>query len=152
MIGNTVYIIVFFILEVSKLKEALTDLKFILLLGKGYVKFSLSDSKRHTIHYFQIQEFRKPEYVVSSMIQLPIAYYCHPTIDQCVIVTCEGKLFSGGYLNDANVQWTLQAKTTKFTPANRSDYIFGTTQPFYSYIGNHTQNKISYPKKYFQVI
>ncbi|CAF4880362.1 unnamed protein product, partial [Rotaria sp. Silwood1] len=104
------------------------DIKFTLPdnvnLGKGHVEFSLPDSKSDTEHYFRIEEFRTPEYVVSSMIQPLIAHYCHPTTDRYVIATCEGKLFAGGYLSNANVQWTVQAETTTFTPANRYDYKF----------------------------
>ncbi|CAF2888260.1 unnamed protein product [Rotaria sp. Silwood2] len=131
-------------------KEELIDFEFILLLGEGYVNFSLPDSKTDTQHYFQIREFRTPEYEVSSMIQSPVAYYCHSTVDQHVIATCEGQIIGGGHLSDANVQWTVHAEATKFIPANRYDYMFGRAQSFSYYSGDHTQNKISYPEKYFQ--
>ncbi|CAF4377770.1 unnamed protein product, partial [Rotaria magnacalcarata] len=52
------------------------------------------------------------------MIRPPLAYYCYPTVDQYAIASSEGKLFVGGYLNDAYVRWTVQATTTTFTPAN----------------------------------
>ncbi|CAF5195225.1 unnamed protein product, partial [Rotaria magnacalcarata] len=49
------------------------DVKFTLPdnvnLGNGYVMFSLPDSQSSTTHYFKVQEFRKPEYEVSSMIR-----------------------------------------------------------------------------------
>ncbi|CAF2115781.1 unnamed protein product [Rotaria magnacalcarata] len=84
------------------------DIKFTLPdnvnLGEGYVTFRLSDSTSEETHYFEIQEFRRPEYLVSSMVRSSIAYYCHPTVDQYVIISCEGKLFAGGYLSDASVQ------------------------------------------------
>ncbi|CAF3025123.1 unnamed protein product, partial [Rotaria sp. Silwood2] len=130
------------------------DIKFTLPdnanLGKGRVEFSLPDSKSDTEHYFRIEEFRTPEYVVSSMIQPTIAHYCHPTTDRYVIATCEGKLFAGGYLSNANVQWTVQAETTTFTPANRYDYMFGRAKSFSYYSDDHTQSKISYPNKSLQ--
>jgi len=85
------------------------------------------------------------------MIQSPISYYCHPTIDQYVIVNCEGKLFSGGYLTNANVQWTIRAKSITFKPANRSEYKFGRSKPHSHYSDDYDQNEI-YPKKHFQVI
>ncbi|CAF3755727.1 unnamed protein product [Rotaria sp. Silwood1] len=96
-------------------------------LGNAYVAFILPDSVNSYTHQFKIQEFRRPEYEVSSTIQSATTYYCHPTTDQHAIVTCQGKLFSGGYLNDANVRWTVRAETTKFKPANRSEYTFATT-------------------------
>jgi hypothetical protein len=80
------------------------------------------------------------------MIQSPISYYC------------EGKLFSGGYLTNANVQWTIRAKPITFKPANRSEYKFGRSEykfgrskPRSHYSDDYDQNEI-YPKKYFQVI
>ncbi|CAF4209806.1 unnamed protein product [Rotaria socialis] len=130
------------------------DVKFTLPdnvnLGSGYVTFSLPDSQSSTTHYFKVQEFRKPEYEVSSMIRPTIAHYCYPIVDEYVIATCQGKLFAGGYLNDANVQWTVKAETTKFTPPKRSDYIFGRGQPFFCWFGNNNETEISYPKKHFQ--
>ncbi|CAF1038277.1 unnamed protein product [Rotaria sp. Silwood1] len=130
------------------------DIKFTLPdnvnLGNGYVTFSLPDSQSSTTHYFKVQEFRKPEYEVSSMVRPTIARYCHPIVDEYVIATCQGKLFAGGYLNDANIQWTVQAGTTTFTPPKRSDYIFGRAQPFFCWFGNNNQTEISYPEKYFQ--
>ncbi|CAF4451576.1 unnamed protein product, partial [Rotaria magnacalcarata] len=95
-------------------------------------------------------EFRKPEYVVSSMIRPPLAYYCYPTVDQYAIASCEGKLFVGGYLNDAYVRWTVQATTTTFTPANQYGYMFGRAQSFCYYSSYDRKTKISYPKKHFQ--
>jgi uncharacterized protein YfaS (alpha-2-macroglobulin family) len=120
-------------------------------LGKACINLSLSDSKSDTKHYFQIEEFRKPEFIVSSMIQSPISYYSHPTIDQYVIANCEGKLFSGGYLTNANVQWTIRAKSITFQPANRSEYKFGRFKPRSRYSDDYDQNEI-YPQKHFQVI
>lgn len=119
------------------------------LLGNGYIRFNLADSQSETMHQFQIQEFRKPEYEVSSSIRPTIVHYCHSVTDEYVIATCQGKLFAGGYLNDANVQWTVQAESTKFTPPKRSDYIFGRGQPFFCWFND--EKTISYPEKRFQV-
>ena len=123
----------------------------LLFLGDASVRFSLPNSQTGTTHYFKVQEFRRPEYEVSSMTRPSIVHYCHPADDQYVIATCEGKLFAGGHLNDANVQWTVQAETTTFTPAKRSDYTFGRARPFFCWFGNNDDNKITYPAKHFQV-
>ncbi|CAF4241465.1 unnamed protein product [Rotaria sp. Silwood2] len=120
-------------------------------LGDGYVEFSLPDSKNGTKHYFNVQEFRKPEYQVSSMIRPTIAHFRYPTVDEYVIATCQGKLFSGGYLSYANVKWTVQAETTTFIPAKRFDYIFGRGQSFFSWFDDDDETKISYPTKHLQV-
>ncbi|CAF3804548.1 unnamed protein product [Rotaria sp. Silwood1] len=119
-------------------------------LGNAYVAFILPDSVNSYTHQFKIQEFRRPEYEVSSTIQSATTYYCHPTTDQHAIVTCQGKLFSGGYLNDANVRWTVRAETTKFKPANRSEYTFGRAEPMFFWFRHNDENKISYPAKHIQ--
>ncbi|CAF1370238.1 unnamed protein product [Adineta steineri] len=121
-------------------------------LGNAWVRFNLPDSKSETTHTFIVQEFRRPEYEVSSMTRPSIVHYCHSNNDAYVIATCQGKLFAGGYLNDANVQWAIHAETTTFTPANRSDYKFGRTQPFFCWFGYSNDNKIIYPTKHFQGI
>ncbi|CAF3824365.1 unnamed protein product [Rotaria sordida] len=130
------------------------DIKFTLPdninLGDAWVSFSLSDSQIETTHYFKVQEFRRPEYEVSSMTRPSAAHYCHSTNDEYVIATCQGKLFAGGYLNDANVQWIVQAETTTFTPPKRSDYTFGRARPFFCWFGNNNDNKIRYPEERFQ--
>ncbi|CAF1121901.1 unnamed protein product [Rotaria sordida] len=129
------------------------DIKFTLPdnvnLGDASVRLSLPNSQGETTHQFKIQEFRRPEYEVSSTTRPSTVHYCHPTNDEYVIVTCQGKLFTGDYLSDANVQWTVQAETTTFTPAGRSDYIFGRGQPFFCWFGSN-DNKIIYPEKSFQ--
>ena len=121
------------------------------LLGDAWVRFSLPDSQTETTHYFKVQEFRRPEYEVSSTTRPSIVHYCHPTDDQYVIASCQGKLFAGGHLSDANVQWTVQAETTTFTPAKRSDYTFGRARPMFCWFRNDDDKKITYPTKRFQV-
>jgi uncharacterized protein YfaS (alpha-2-macroglobulin family) len=135
------------------------DIKFTLPdnvnLGDANVRFNLADSETETTHYFKIQEFRRPEYEVSSMTRPSTVHYCHPTNDEYVIATCQGKLFAGGYLNDANVQWTVQAETTSFTPPTRSDYTFGRARRFFFWCGNNNDDdgkKITSAEKRFQVI
>jgi alpha-2-macroglobulin len=120
-------------------------------LGDGWVRFSLSDAQSGTTHSFKIQEFRRPEYEVSSTTRPSTVHYCHPTNDEYVIVNCQGKLFAGGFLNDANVQWTVQAETTTFTPPKRSDYTFGRARSFFCWFGNNNQDEIRYPEKRFEV-
>lgn len=131
------------------------DIQFILPdnvnLGDGWVRFSLSDGGAVTTHSFKIQEFRRPEYEVSSMTRPSTIHYCHPVNDEYVIATSQGKLFSGGYLTDARVQWTVHGETTTFTPAKRSDYIFGRARPFFCWFGNDNRKEIKYPKKSLQV-
>ena len=120
-------------------------------LGDASVTFDLPHSQTGATRYFKIQEFRRPEYEVSSTTRPSVVHYCQPTEDQYVIATCQGKLFAGGHLTDANVQWTVQAETTTFTPPNRSDYTFGRARSFFCWRGDGDDKKITYPEKHFQV-
>ncbi|CAF3912925.1 unnamed protein product [Adineta steineri] len=130
------------------------DIKFTLPdnvnLGDGWVTFNLPSLETQTTHSFKIQEFRRPEYEVSSMTRPSTVHYCHPTDDQHVIASCQGKLFAGGFLTDANVQWSVSAETTRYTPPNRSDYTFGRARPFFFWYGSNNNNEISYPAQFFQ--
>ena len=127
-------------------------LLLLLLLGDAWVQFSLPNLNSETTHYFKVQEFRTPEYEVSSMTRPSTVHYCHPTTDEYVVAACQGKLFAGGSLNDANVQWTVEAEITTFTPAKRSDYTFGRARSFFWWCDNNNDNKMTYPEKRFQVI
>ncbi|CAF0889863.1 unnamed protein product [Adineta ricciae] len=130
------------------------DIKFTLPdnvnLGEGWVTFNLPSSHTQTTHSFKIQEFRRPEYQVSSTTRPTTVHYSHPTNDQYVIASCQGKLFAGGFLSDANVQWNVSAETTTFTPPNRSEYTFGRARPFFCWFGNNDDKKITYPSQHFQ--
>ena len=133
------------------------DIKFTLAdnvnLGNGWIDFNLPDKESQTRHSFQIQEFRRPEYEVSSSTRPSVIHYSHSTNEEYVIASCQGKLFAGGYLSDANVRWTVTAETTTFTPPNRSDYNFGRARPFFCWFGgSNDDKKIIYPEKHFEVI
>ncbi|CAF1643347.1 unnamed protein product, partial [Didymodactylos carnosus] len=58
----------------------------------GYINFNLPGLGTSETHYFMVQEYRKPEYEVSSMLRPTTPHYCHPTIDEYVIAACQGKL------------------------------------------------------------
>ena len=120
-------------------------------LGDGRVEFYLPDKQTGESHNFKIQEFRRPEYEVSSSTRPSSIHYSHATNEQSVVASCQGKLFAGGFLTGANVQWVVKAESTTFTPPNRSDYTFGRARPFFCWFGrNDDENKIFYSEKQFQ--
>ncbi len=72
------------------------------------------------IHAFQIQEFRTPEYEVSTSVsEGPFFAGTH------AIVTAKASYYAGGALPNAETTWTLTRSVGHFTPPNRSDYVFG---------------------------
>ena len=99
-------------------------------LGHARIQFkaigkSALASSRHT-HYFQIQEFRRPEFeVTSSASQGP--HFVGGSAD----VTVHAKYYAGGALGGAPVAWNVHSLPASFTPPNRSDYVFGNHRPWW---------------------
>ncbi|HQU86137.1 MAG TPA: alpha-2-macroglobulin family protein, partial [Pyrinomonadaceae bacterium] len=61
-------------------------------------------------------------------------------------VSVEAKYYAGGGLANADVNWTVRATPTNYTPPNRGDFTFGTWVPWwrggyggYDYYGGNTQ-------------
>lgn len=79
-------------------------------------------------HQFQIEEFRRPEFSVSTETsQGPFV------VGGAGDVTVNAKYFSGGPLPGAPVNWYVTANQTNFTPPNRDDFVFGNWQPWWGY-------------------
>lgn len=95
-------------------------------LGKAYVYFNLENKNAENIHQFLIEEFRTPEYIITSSIEPTTPCYSHPVNSQVITASCQGNLFSGSYLTDAKVRWIVQVLNTTFKPPNQHEYTFGT--------------------------
>jgi hypothetical protein len=97
----------------------------------GYASVQLEAEGRMSggaYHGFQIQEFRRPEYEVSTQVgQGP------QMIGGAADVTVNASYFAGGGLQDAEVNWYLTANETTFTPPNRDDYTFGVWVPWWGW-------------------
>ena len=79
-------------------------------------------------HTFQIQEFRRPEYEVST----------RPSVGPFLVgdggdITVDAKYYSGGPLAGAQVNWWVTAAQTTFTPPNRDEFVFGQWRPWWGY-------------------
>ncbi len=98
-------------------------------LGYANVQFTTSGSISTVFgHQFQIQEFRRPEFEVSAQPS-PGPFMIAGGGD----VTVSAKYYSGGPLPGAQVNWSLTATPTTFTPPNRDDFVFGDWQPWWGY-------------------
>ena len=78
-------------------------------------------------HNFQIQEFRRPEFEVTARNATEAPYF----VGESANVEVEAKYFAGGGLANADVNWTVGATATNYTPPNRGDFIFGTWIPWW---------------------
>jgi uncharacterized protein YfaS (alpha-2-macroglobulin family) len=93
-------------------------------LGQATVQLELTgpagmSTGRH-VHSFQIQEFRTPEFQVSSSFG-PAPVYAGDTLDARVTAA----YYAGGALPGAPVSWQLSASSANYTPPGRSDWSFG---------------------------
>ncbi|QQS41498.1 MAG: Ig-like domain-containing protein [Acidobacteriota bacterium] len=109
------------------------DLKFKLPdnANLGYARVDLSTQTNLAggsyNHQFQIQEFRRPEFEVTSKVVTEAPHF----VGGHANVEVEAKYYSGGGLAQADVNWTVQANPTNYTPPNRGDFIFGRWIPWW---------------------
>ena len=98
-------------------------------LGHARVEFSARGKKvgRHA-HGFQIQEFRRPEYEVSST-----ASEGPHVVGRGADVAVKAAYYAGGGLASADVTWSVTSSPTSFTPPNRDGYVFGTLEPWWTH-------------------
>jgi alpha-2-macroglobulin len=78
-------------------------------------------------HPFQIQEFRRPEFEVSTKVVSEAPHFVGGKADLAV----EAKYYAGGGLANAEANWTVSASPTNYTPPNRGDFTFGTWVPWW---------------------
>lgn len=97
--------------------------------GLGYAQITLRAAGKLPgtyVHGFQIEEFRRPEFeVAATASQGPFL------VGEAGDVTATAKYFAGGPLPGADVNWTVSASRTSYTPPNRDDYVFGSWSPWW---------------------
>jgi uncharacterized protein YfaS (alpha-2-macroglobulin family) len=98
-------------------------------LGNAYVQFDAPNatvSGTTTQHYFQVQEFRRPEFEVTTQAsEGPFFVKGHAE------TTVAAAYYAGGGLPNAEVNWRVTSVPTNFTPPNRGDYTFGEWIPWW---------------------
>nr|HEX4318746.1 DUF6049 family protein [Kofleriaceae bacterium] len=82
--------------------------------------------RQATEHYFEIQEFRTPEFEVTAH-----ASQASAIVGGSADITVGAHYYAGGALGGAPVEWQMMATQTQFTPPNRSDFIFGRWVPWF---------------------
>jgi hypothetical protein len=77
------------------------------------------DSRSYA-HYFQVEEFRRPEFEVS------VSHDPGPHIvGGAALFTVAASYFAGGGLPDSELNWRVESRPTHFYPPNRDDFTFG---------------------------
>lgn len=109
------------------------DLKFKLPdnANLGYARIDLSTQSSvqgYTYpHQFQIQEFRRPEFEVTAMVETEAPHL----VGGHAMLSVDAKYYAGGGLANAQTTWTVTATPTTYTPPNRGDFTFGTWVPWW---------------------
>ncbi|KAL9643115.1 hypothetical protein ABK040_003915 [Willaertia magna] len=89
----------------------------------GSHTITISVGQNNSYHYFQCQEFRTPEFSVSSSI--PVSTYL---VNGSAICTTNAKYYSGGGLSGATVNYTVRQSIAYYTPPNWRGFIFNDSQ------------------------
>jgi len=79
-------------------------------------------------HAFQVEEFRRPEFEVSTE-----ANPGSSQIGSHSLLTAAASYFSGGPLANAKVNWNVSSSPTSYSPPGWEGYTFGTWTPWWSY-------------------
>ena len=106
-------------------------------LGNATVKFETTSTQKafdetDFSHYFQVQEFRRPEFEVIAKNETEGPLFVGDHADVSVMAS----YFAGGGLTNTKVEWSVSSTPTTFTPPNRGDYTFGKWIPWWR--GNHS--------------
>jgi uncharacterized protein YfaS (alpha-2-macroglobulin family) len=101
-------------------------------LGYGILKLKAEGgsgevSTREFTHRFRVQEFRRPEFEVSTSNESDGPLFVGDHVDTSVMAS----YFAGGGLADAGVRWNVTATAASFTPPNRDDFTFGKWTPWW---------------------
>lgn len=112
------------------LKVKLTDN---MNLGNASLQFSFDNGATIQYnHYFQVEEFRRPEFEVTATTDTPAPHL----VGEDANVSIEAKYYAGGGLANAEANWRVTATPTNYTPPNRWDFTFGKWVPWWrSYYG-----------------
>ncbi|HEX8492960.1 MAG TPA: alpha-2-macroglobulin family protein [Pyrinomonadaceae bacterium] len=86
-----------------------------------------SASNTQSFHYFQVQEFRRPEFEVKAQTTSEGPFFVGGSADTFVTAA----YYAGGGLPNTEVTWRVTAQPTNYTPPNRWDYTFGKWIPWW---------------------
>jgi alpha-2-macroglobulin len=98
-------------------------------LGEATLDIGISSGElfnRRVTHNFRIEEFRRPEFSVSTSV--PPGPFL---VGQSAELTAEASYYSGGGLAKAPVTWQVTATQTNYMPPNWDKFTFGTWVPWW---------------------
>ncbi len=99
-------------------------------LGSAYIQMDAEAGALGGItyyHYFQIQEFRRPEFEVNVRSETAGPYF----VGDSATLAVEAKYYAGGPLPNAEVTWQVSYDPTNYAPPNWPDFTFGIWEPWW---------------------
>ena len=99
-------------------------------LGRANIELRASGATEGSssyVHAFQIQEFRTPEFEVSTTAPEGPFF-----ATEDAVATVEANYYAGGGLPNAEVRWDVTASASSFTPPNQHAYVFGSWTPWWA--------------------
>jgi len=90
------------------------------------VSSSLGFSDSEYSHYFDVQEFRRPEFEVTAQTTQGPHF-----VGGNAAATVSAAYYSGGALANTPVTWGVSTSPAHFTPPNRGDFTFGKWIPWW---------------------
>lgn len=105
-------------------------------LGSTHLKLRLNENLGESVHYFQVQEFRRPEFEITTQ-----ASQAPHFVGDFATVTTTAAYYTGGGLSGTDIDWTVLSRATNYTPPNREDYTFGQFLPWWRYHHNYGETR-----------
>ncbi len=101
-------------------------------LGNAMVKFKTTSTQKtfddwDFTHYFQVEEFRRPEFEVNAKNETEGPLF----VDDHADISVTASYFAGGGLTNTEVKWSVNSRPISFTPPNRGDFTFGKWIPWW---------------------
>jgi uncharacterized protein YfaS (alpha-2-macroglobulin family) len=98
-------------------------------LGQAWIELRLRGIEATYNHDIQIQEFRRPEFEVTTRPESVGPYIA----GEPATVAVQADYYSGGPLPDADVEWTVTTRQATYAPPNWDDFAFGVWIPWWYY-------------------
>ncbi len=86
-----------------------------------------SDQNAQTVHTFQIQEFRRPEFEVTARTESQPPFF----LGGQATVSVEAKYYAGGGLANTDVNWRVTSSPTSYRPPGWDEFSFGVGSPWW---------------------
>jgi uncharacterized protein YfaS (alpha-2-macroglobulin family) len=78
-------------------------------------------------HQIQVQEFRRPEFEVTTRTETEAPYFA----GDHALVAVDAKYYAGGGLPNAETTWTVTTSKGSYSPPNWDEFTFGSWQPWW---------------------